>query len=52
RPIMAEIGKTILDSGWLAARSTDINLTGIQLTTTNPPSGPSAPWMEAVVPGT
>ncbi|KAF8392455.1 hypothetical protein HHK36_022797 [Tetracentron sinense] len=49
---MAEIGKTKLDSGWLAARSTEIDLTGIQLTTTHPPAGPSSPWMEAVVPGT
>lgn len=49
---MAEIGKTKLDSGWLAARSTDIQLTGTQLTTTHPPAGPSSPWMEAVVPGT
>ncbi|GAB4855544.1 hypothetical protein Ancab_024164 [Ancistrocladus abbreviatus] len=49
---MAEIGKTVLDSGWLAARSTEVNLTGVQLTTTHPPSGPSSPWMEAVVPGT
>ncbi|KAJ0977496.1 hypothetical protein J5N97_012970 [Dioscorea zingiberensis] len=49
---MAEIGKRKLDSGWLAARSTEIELTGVQLTTTHPPSGPSAPWMEAEVPGT
>ncbi|OWM85363.1 hypothetical protein CDL15_Pgr018987 [Punica granatum] len=50
--VMAEIGKTKLDSGWLAARSTDVELTGTQLTTTHPPTGPTAPWMEAVVPGT
>ncbi|KAH7667009.1 Mannosylglycoprotein endo-beta-mannosidase protein [Dioscorea alata] len=49
---MAKIGKTRLDSGWLAARSTEIDLTGVQLTTTHPPSGPSSPWMEAAVPGT
>ncbi|XP_059652438.1 mannosylglycoprotein endo-beta-mannosidase [Cornus florida] len=49
---MAEIGKTKLDSGWLAARSTEVDLTGVQLTTTQPPSGPNSPWMEAVVPGT
>lgn len=49
---MGEIGKTVLDSGWLAARSTEIELTGTQLTTTHPPTGPSDPWMEAVVPGT
>ncbi|XP_057960468.1 mannosylglycoprotein endo-beta-mannosidase isoform X1 [Malania oleifera] len=49
---MAEIGKTKLDSGWLAARSTEVNLTGVQLTTTHPPAGPTSPWMEAVVPGT
>ncbi|GLT28906.1 hypothetical protein SLA2020_038080 [Shorea laevis] len=49
---MSEMGKTVLDSGWLAARSTEVELTGTQLTTTNPPTGPTAPWMEAVVPGT
>nr|KJB80985.1 hypothetical protein B456_013G124200 [Gossypium raimondii] len=50
---MAEIGqKTLLDSGWLAARSTDVQLTGTQLTTTYPPTSPTSPWMEAVVPGT
>ncbi|KAG2695537.1 hypothetical protein I3843_07G017500 [Carya illinoinensis] len=49
---MAEIGKTRLDSGWLAARSTDVQLSGTQLTTTHPPSGPTSPWMDAVVPGT
>lgn len=49
---MAEIGKIVLDSGWLAARSTEVQLTGTQLTTTHPPSGPTSPWMEAAVPGT
>lgn len=52
---MAEnIGKTVLDKGWLAARSTEVELTGIQLTTTHPPSSAPTklPWMEAVVPGT
>ncbi|CAK9163376.1 unnamed protein product [Ilex paraguariensis] len=49
---MAEIGKTVLDTGWLAARSTEIDLSGVQLTTTHPPTGPTSPWMEAVVPGT
>ncbi|XP_007030830.2 PREDICTED: mannosylglycoprotein endo-beta-mannosidase isoform X1 [Theobroma cacao] len=49
---MAEIGKMVLDSGWLAARSTEVKLTGTQLTTTHPPTGPTSPWMEAVVPGT
>ncbi|KAF5952229.1 hypothetical protein HYC85_010173 [Camellia sinensis] len=49
---MAEIGNTKLDSGWLAARSTEVELTGVQLTTTHPPSSaPNSPWMEAVVPG-
>ncbi|KAK8961879.1 Mannosylglycoprotein endo-beta-mannosidase [Platanthera guangdongensis] len=48
----AALGKTKLDSGWLAARSTEVKATGIQLTTTTPPSGPSSPWMEAAVPGT
>ncbi|KAF9618828.1 hypothetical protein IFM89_002696 [Coptis chinensis] len=45
-------GKTKLDSGWLAARSTQVQLTGIQLTTTHPPPGISSPWIPAVVPGT
>ncbi|XVE63002.1 hypothetical protein DITRI_Ditri06bG0164900 [Diplodiscus trichospermus] len=49
---MVEIGKIVLDSGWLAARSTEVQLTGTQLTTTHPPTGPTSPWMEAVVPGT
>ncbi|EOA39601.1 hypothetical protein CARUB_v10008228mg [Capsella rubella] len=50
---MAEIGKTVLDSGWLAARSTEVNVDGVQLTTTNPPAlGSDSRWMEAVVPGT
>ncbi|PSS24930.1 Mannosylglycoprotein like [Actinidia chinensis var. chinensis] len=49
---MAEIGKIKLDTGWLAARSTEVDLTGVQLTTTQPPSGTDGPWMEAVVPGT
>ncbi|KAM7473749.1 hypothetical protein LguiB_020992 [Lonicera macranthoides] len=49
---MGEIGKTVLDKGWLAARSTEIELTGVEITTTNPPSGPTSPWMDAVVPGT
>ncbi|KAK7344233.1 hypothetical protein VNO77_13609 [Canavalia gladiata] len=46
------MAKTTLDSGWLAARSTEVHFTGIQLTTTHPPSGPTSPWMEALVPGT
>ncbi|WOK96144.1 mannosylglycoprotein endo-beta-mannosidase [Canna indica] len=46
------LGKTKLDSGWLAARSTEVTATGVQLTTTHPPAGPNAPWMEGVVPGT
>ncbi|KAF2316902.1 hypothetical protein GH714_042243 [Hevea brasiliensis] len=50
--VMAKIGKIVLDSGWLAARSTEVQLTGTQLTTTHPPSGPTSPWMEADVPGT
>ncbi|XP_015875205.2 mannosylglycoprotein endo-beta-mannosidase [Ziziphus jujuba] len=50
---MAAIGKTILDSGWIAARSTVVPFNGVQLTTTNSPSlGPDSPWMEAVIPGT
>lgn len=49
---MAEIGKTVLDSGWLAARSTEVHLSGTQLTTTHSPSGLDKPWMEAAVPGT
>ncbi|KAK4282804.1 hypothetical protein QN277_014135 [Acacia crassicarpa] len=51
-PLTAEIGKTTLDSGWLAARSTEVQFSGTQLTTTHPPTGPTSPWMEAVVPGT
>nr|GMD45345.1 mannosylglycoprotein endo-beta-mannosidase [Ipomoea batatas] len=51
---MAAIGKTVLDKGWLAARSTEVALTGVQLTTSDPPSiaDPNLPWMEAAVPGT
>lgn len=49
---MTQIGKQVLDTGWLAARSTELSLTGVQLTTTHPPDGASPPWMEAVVPGT
>uniref|UniRef100_A0A7C9A9X2 Mannosylglycoprotein endo-beta-mannosidase n=1 Tax=Opuntia streptacantha TaxID=393608 RepID=A0A7C9A9X2_OPUST len=49
---MAEMGKVVLNSGWLAARSTEVNLSGVQLTTTHPPSGQSPPWMKGVVPGT
>ncbi|CAI0551282.1 unnamed protein product [Linum tenue] len=50
--MVVAVGKRVLDSGWIAARSTEVKLTGIQLTTTNPPSvGPKSPWMEAVVPG-
>lgn len=48
---MATLGKTTLDS-WFAARSTEVSETGVQLTTTHRPLGPSFPWMEAVVPGT
>lgn len=44
--------KTTFDGGWLAARSTEINFTGIQLTTTHPPTSSTPPWIEAVVPGT
>lgn len=47
-----EQGKKVLEEGWLAARSTDIQLTGIQLTTTHPPSSDTLHWMPAVVPGT
>lgn len=47
------VGKRVLDTGWLAARSTDVALTGVQLTTTQPPNAdPAAPWMSAAVPGT
>ncbi|KZV22229.1 glycoside hydrolase family 2 family protein [Dorcoceras hygrometricum] len=51
---MAEegIGKRLLDRGWLAARSTEVDLTGVELTTTHPPSAEQSPWVEAVVPGT
>ncbi|KAL5155999.1 Mannosylglycoprotein endo-beta-mannosidase [Glycine soja] len=44
--------KTTLDSGWVAARSTEVQFTGIQLTTTHPPTRPTSPWMQALVPGT
>ncbi|KAH6805791.1 glycoside hydrolase family 2 protein [Perilla frutescens var. frutescens] len=47
-----EIGKRVLDKGWLAARSTEVHLTGVELTTTHPPTSDHPPWMEAVVPGT
>lgn len=47
-----EQGKKVLEDGWLAARSTDVELTGIQLTTTHPPSSDASPWMPAVIPGT
>ncbi|KHN20219.1 Mannosylglycoprotein endo-beta-mannosidase [Glycine soja] len=46
------MAKTTLDSGWLAARSTEVHFTGTQLTTTHPPSASTQPWMEAIVPGT
>ncbi|KAL8205918.1 hypothetical protein R6Q57_009469 [Mikania cordata] len=46
------MGKTVLEDGWLAARSTDVQLTGNQLTTINPPSSDNPPWMPAVIPGT
>lgn len=45
-------GKTVLNSGWLAARSAEVSRSGVQLTTTSPPSADEAPWMEALVPGT
>ncbi|KAL2345697.1 hypothetical protein Fmac_006982 [Flemingia macrophylla] len=44
--------KTTLDAGWVAARSGEVEFTGTQLTTTHPPTGPTSPWMEALVPGT
>ncbi|KAG8068939.1 hypothetical protein GUJ93_ZPchr0005g15164 [Zizania palustris] len=51
----AAVGKRVLDTGWFAARSTEVALTGEQLTTTDPPAAdpePTAPWMLAAVPGT
>jgi hypothetical protein len=45
-------GKRVLNTGWLAARSTEVALTGVELTTTHPPATASAPWMHAAVPGT
>ncbi|KAK4424660.1 Mannosylglycoprotein endo-beta-mannosidase [Sesamum alatum] len=48
----AAIGKKVLDEEWLAARSTEVELTGVELTTTHPPTSDQSPWMEAVVPGT
>ncbi|KAJ8768100.1 hypothetical protein K2173_021040 [Erythroxylum novogranatense] len=47
-----DMGKIILNSGWLAARSTEVQHSGIQLTTTHPPTGIVPPWIKAVVPGT
>nr|XP_043619072.1 mannosylglycoprotein endo-beta-mannosidase [Erigeron canadensis] len=48
-----EQGKKVLEEeGWLAARSTDIELTGIQLTTTRPPSSSDPLWIPAAIPGT
>ncbi|MCI67797.1 mannosylglycoprotein endo-beta-mannosidase-like, partial [Trifolium medium] len=45
--------KTTLDGGsWLAARSTEVQFTGTQLTTTHPPISSTSPWIQAVVPGT
>ncbi|KAL5701850.1 mannosylglycoprotein endo-beta-mannosidase [Ranunculus cassubicifolius] len=49
---MVSSSKTKLNSGWIAARSTEINLTGLELTTTNPPPSLSSPWIEALIPGT
>ncbi|KAM0916133.1 hypothetical protein ACQ4PT_010252 [Festuca glaucescens] len=47
------VGKQVLDTGWLAARSTEVALTGVELTTTHPrSSSAAAPWMHAAVPGT
>ncbi|XP_076932383.1 mannosylglycoprotein endo-beta-mannosidase-like [Bidens hawaiensis] len=43
--------KTVLEEGWLAAPSANVDFTGVQLTTANPPSD-NPPWMPAVVPGT
>jgi hypothetical protein len=51
----AAVGKRVLDTGWLAARFTEVALTGVQLTTTQPPAAdpdPAAPWIHAAVPGT
>ncbi|KAL0347988.1 UNVERIFIED_CONTAM: Mannosylglycoprotein endo-beta-mannosidase [Sesamum angustifolium] len=48
----AGIGKKVLNEEWLAARSTEVDLSGIELTTTHPPTSDQSPWMEAVVPGT
>ncbi|CAN6479065.1 unnamed protein product [Victoria cruziana] len=50
--VVKGVGKTALNSGWVAARSTEVSRSGVKLTTTNPPSGDEPPWMEAVVPGT
>lgn len=46
------MAKKVLDDEWLAARSTDVQLTGVELTTTNPPSSNTSHWIPAVVPGT
>ncbi|KAK9083934.1 hypothetical protein Scep_030405 [Stephania cephalantha] len=47
-----EIGKTKLDSGWITARSTEVSQSGVQLTTSHPPTASHPPWIPATVPGT
>ncbi|KAL7120096.1 hypothetical protein ACP275_02G102300 [Erythranthe tilingii] len=46
------IGKQVVEKGWLAARSNEVNRSGVDLTTTHPPSHDQSPWIEAAVPGT
>ncbi|CAM6101571.1 unnamed protein product [Calypogeia fissa] len=41
-----------LDSGWVAARASDVSQTGEELTTSEFPSLETKGWMEGVVPGT
>ncbi|KAG0622089.1 hypothetical protein M758_3G071400 [Ceratodon purpureus] len=42
----------ILNEGWVAARASDVELSGRDLTTSQCPSLKSDSWIEAVVPGT
>lgn len=42
----------ILNKGWVAARASDVEFSGEDLTTSHFPSLKAGSWMEAVVPGT
>jgi mannosylglycoprotein endo-beta-mannosidase len=47
-----EMQPMILNQGWVAARASDVELSGEDLTTSHFPSLKTEPWIEAVVPGT